>query len=116
MKRVLARVRVAWQALWRGNQLDAEMRDEMRFHVEMETERLMREQKLDAQEARRRAHIAFGGVEKYKDETTLLKQTYIRDESMTVEQLIMQNVAAIGENVIVRRFQRWELGESNVQS
>jgi translation elongation factor EF-Ts len=31
---------------------------------------------------------------------------------MTVEKLIMQNVAALGENVIVRRFQRWELGES----
>ena len=35
---------------------------------------------------------------------------------MTVEKLILQNVAAIGENVIVRRFQRWELGESSGQS
>ena len=53
-----------------------------------------------------------GALDKYRDEVALLRQAYIRDESMTVEKLIMQNVAAIGENVVVRRFQRWELGES----
>ena len=41
-----------------------------------------------------------------------IDRTRIRDESITVEKLILQAVAAIGENVIVRRFQRWELGES----
>ena len=56
--------------------------------------------------------IVEGYVDKYKDEVCLLRQTYIRDDSMTVEKLIMQNVAAIGENLIVRRFQRWELGEN----
>ena len=56
--------------------------------------------------------IVEGRLEKFKDEVCLLRQTYIRDESLTIEKLIMQNVAAIGENVIVRRFQRWELGES----
>jgi elongation factor Ts len=58
------------------------------------------------------AKIVEGRVEKYKDEVCLLRQTYIRDESLTIEKLILQNVAAIGESVIVRRFQRWELGES----
>lgn len=56
--------------------------------------------------------IVEGYLEKFKDENCLLRQSYVRDESMTVEKLVMQNVAAIGENVIVRRFQRWELGES----
>lgn len=60
--------------------------------------------------------IIEGALDKYRDEVVLLRQTYIRDESMTVEKLIMQNVAAIGENVVVRRFQRWELGESADQS
>jgi len=60
--------------------------------------------------------IVEGALDKYRDEVVLLRQTYIRDESMTVEKLIMQNVAAIGENVVVRRFQRWELGESTSQS
>ncbi|HEY5900936.1 MAG TPA: translation elongation factor Ts [Anaerolineales bacterium] len=56
--------------------------------------------------------IVDGRLEKYKDEVALLRQTYIRDETITVEKLILQNVAAIGENVLVRRFQRWELGET----
>ena len=56
--------------------------------------------------------IIQGRVEKFKDEVVLSRQVYIRDESLTVEKLILQTVAAIGENVIVRRFQRWELGES----
>jgi len=58
------------------------------------------------------AKIVEGRVEKYKDEVCLMRQTYIRDETITVEKLVLQNVAAIGENVIIRRFQRWELGES----
>ena len=56
--------------------------------------------------------IVEGRLEKFKDEVCLMRQAYIRDESLTIEKLVLQNVAAIGENVIVRRFQRWELGES----
>lgn len=55
--------------------------------------------------------IVAGRLEKFKDEVVLLRQAYIRDESVKVESLVMQNVAAIGENVVIRRFQRWELGE-----
>jgi len=55
--------------------------------------------------------IVEGYLNKFKDEVCLLRQVYVRDDSTTIEKLIMQNVAAIGENVIVRRFQRWELGE-----
>jgi len=61
------------------------------------------------------AKIVEGRVDKYKDEICLLRQTYIRDENLTIEKLILQNIAAIGESVIVRRFQRWELGESTTQ-
>jgi elongation factor Ts len=56
--------------------------------------------------------IVEGRLEKYKDEVCLMRQTYIRDENITIEKLVLQNIAAIGENVVVRRFQRWELGES----
>jgi elongation factor Ts len=55
--------------------------------------------------------IVEGRIEKFKDEVCLLRQPYIRDESITVEKLLLQNVAVIGENVIIRRFARWELGE-----
>lgn len=56
--------------------------------------------------------IVEGRLGKFKDEACLLRQTYIRDDDITVEQLLMQNVASIGENIVVRRFARWELGES----
>ena len=56
--------------------------------------------------------IVEGRLEKFKDEVVLLRQPYIRDESMNVEKLLLQTVVAIGENLIIRRFQRWELGES----
>ncbi|MEW6287641.1 MAG: translation elongation factor Ts [Chloroflexota bacterium] len=55
--------------------------------------------------------IVQGRIEKFKDEVVLLRQPYIRDESLTIEKLILQAVGAIGENILVRRFQRWELGE-----
>ncbi len=56
--------------------------------------------------------IVEGRIEKFKDEVCLLRQPYIRDESITVEKLLHQNIAAIGENIVIRRFARWELGES----
>ncbi len=56
--------------------------------------------------------IVEGRLEKFKDEVVLLRQPYIRDESLTVEKLLLQTIAATGENLIIRRFQRWELGES----
>lgn len=56
--------------------------------------------------------IVEGRLEKYKDEACLLRQVYIRDESITIEKLLLQKIAAIGENIIIRRFVRWELGES----
>jgi len=55
--------------------------------------------------------IVEGYLKKFMDETVLLRQTYIRDETMTVQQLMNQLVASIGENIIIRRFTRWELGE-----
>ncbi len=56
--------------------------------------------------------IVDGRLEKFKDEVVLMRQPYIRDESITVEKLLLQTIAALGENLVVRRFQRWELGES----
>ena len=66
--RRLRSLRSMWRALRRSNELDAEMQDEMRFHIQMEAERLRRVEELDSHEARRRAHVSFGGVERYKEE------------------------------------------------
>src|SRR5690606_15148122 len=67
MKTLFARLRSYWRGLRRPDQLWAEMDEEMRFHVDMEAERLQRERGLDPAEARRQAAAAFGGVEKYKE-------------------------------------------------
>ena len=56
--------------------------------------------------------IIAGRLDKYREEVCLLSQLYIRDETINVEKLILQNVAAIGESIVVRRFQRWGLGEN----
>ncbi len=55
--------------------------------------------------------IAEGRLEKYKDEVVLLRQAYIRDEQVTIEKLLLDLIASLGENIVVRRFARWELGE-----
>jgi elongation factor Ts len=60
--------------------------------------------------------IAEGVVRKYKENNVLMRQAYIRDETMTIQDLLNQNVAAMGENVIIRRFARWALGELQKQS
>ena len=57
------------------------------------------------------AKIIEGRLNKMKDELCLLRQVYIRDENLTVEKLLHQTISSTGENVIIRRFQRWELGE-----
>ena len=60
--------RAIGRVLWRSRQLDADMQEEMRLHVDMEAERLARVEGLHPEEARRQAYVRFGGVEKYKEE------------------------------------------------
>lgn len=55
--------------------------------------------------------IVEGRVGKFLDETCLLRQEYIRDESKTVDELIKETIVSIGENIDIRRFVRWEVGE-----
>ncbi len=53
--------------------------------------------------------IVSGVVEKYKKEKVLLDQSFIRDETLNIEQLLKQKIGQIGENIIIRRFERWEI-------
>ena len=57
--------------------------------------------------------IVEGTINKYKDDVVLMRQPYIRDDSLTIEKLLNQNVAAMGENIIIRRFARYALGEQS---
>ncbi len=55
--------------------------------------------------------IVDGKLEKFYNDNCLLRQTYVRDEEITLEDLRNQNIAALGENIVIRRFARWEVGE-----
>lgn len=56
--------------------------------------------------------IVEGRLAKFYSEVCLLQQIYIRDENLTIGELLKQTIASTKENVIVRRFVRWELGAS----
>lgn len=55
--------------------------------------------------------IVEGRLEKFMDENCLMRQPYIRDESITIEKMLNQLIGSIGENIVIRRFSRWEVGE-----
>ena len=56
--------------------------------------------------------IVEGRVEKFYQEACLLRQPFVKDESVTIADLLKTNISAIGENIIIRRFARWQLGEA----
>ncbi|MEW6535048.1 MAG: translation elongation factor Ts [Candidatus Auribacterota bacterium] len=55
--------------------------------------------------------IVEGKVNKYFEQVCLLKQPFVKDDKMTIEQLLKAKIAEIGENIIIRRFVRYQLGE-----
>lgn len=55
--------------------------------------------------------MVTGRIEKYYKEVCLLEQPFIKDTNLTVQQLLTEKIAKIGENISVRRFVRYELGE-----
>ncbi|MBU0494479.1 MAG: translation elongation factor Ts [Chloroflexi bacterium] len=54
--------------------------------------------------------IVEGKLKSYYEDTCLLLQPFIRDTDVTIEQLIKNHIAELGENIVVRRFVRYELG------
>ena len=55
--------------------------------------------------------IVEGRMRKFYEENCLLLQEYVRDDTKTVEDLLKEAIAVIGENMNIRRFIRWEMGE-----
>lgn len=55
--------------------------------------------------------IVEGRLEKYLDEVCLLRQAYIRDDEITIQDLLHDHIVSLGENIVIRRFERWEVGE-----
>ena len=61
------------------------------------------------------AHIAEkmvnGRIEKFYNEICLLEQPFIKDSDKTVQQVLQEKISTIGENISIRRFARFEMGE-----
>ena len=55
--------------------------------------------------------IVSGRMDKYYSEVCLLEQTYIKDDKLTVREVLNELIAKLGENISIRRFIRYQLGE-----
>ena len=57
--------------------------------------------------------IVGGKLEKYFKENCLKEQVFIRDNSKNINQLLLELIAKLGENIVIKRFARFQLGEEN---
>ena len=55
--------------------------------------------------------IAEGKVKKFFEETCLMNQLFVKDSTKTIDQLLKETIATLGENIAIRRFARFVLGE-----
>jgi elongation factor Ts len=55
--------------------------------------------------------IIEGKIEKFYQESCLLEQVFIKDPTVTIKDLLAQKIAKIGENITIRRFTRYQLGQ-----
>jgi elongation factor Ts len=56
--------------------------------------------------------IVKGKIDKYYSTVCLLEQTFVKDNSKTINDLLAAKIAELGENIIIRRFTRFQVGES----
>jgi len=54
--------------------------------------------------------IVQGKLEKFFQDTCLLEQPFVKDQDTSINQLLSSKIATLGENIVVRRFQRYQLG------
>jgi len=55
--------------------------------------------------------IVTGGMNKFYEEICLLEQPFVRDDSVKIKEMLTNTIQMTGENIVVRRFVRYELGE-----
>nr|BDA98853.1 elongation factor Ts [Chroomonas debatzensis] len=79
--------------------------------VDMEKENEFKKDDLGNKPKEIKEKIVEGRIQKRLKEMSLVDQAFIRDPNITVEELIKQNVAILGENIQIRRFERFVLGE-----
>ena len=58
--------------------------------------------------------IIEGQINKWKKTKVLLEQPFVKDPQQTIQEFLAATIAKIGENIVIRRFVRYELGVSNI--
>uniref|UniRef100_A0A7N0TET2 Elongation factor Ts, mitochondrial n=1 Tax=Kalanchoe fedtschenkoi TaxID=63787 RepID=A0A7N0TET2_KALFE len=79
--------------------------------VKKETELEMQKEDLMSKPEQFRSKIVEGRIRKRLEELALLEQPFIKNDKMILKDLVKQTIATIGENIKVRRFVRYNLGE-----
>ncbi len=87
-------------------------REEIPVEVLEKEREIYRTQALDAGKPQKVIDkIIEGKMERFYSEVCLLEQTYVRDSDLTIKELLDAMIAKIGENITIRRFARFQLGE-----
>ena len=79
--------------------------------IEKEREMLMARNREQGKKEEMLEKIVTGQIKKWLSENCLLEQKYVKDPEITVGEYLKNTVARIGENLVIRRFARFELGE-----
>ena len=87
-------------------------RDEVRAdHLEHEKEILAAQARNEGKPEKIIEKMVQGRVDKFYKEVCLLEQPFVKNPDITIEQLVNEKVAKIGEKISVRRFARFKMGE-----
>lgn len=79
--------------------------------IEKEKAIYTEEVKASGKPAEHADKIVEGKLNKYYQSVCLLKQAFIKDPDQTIEDMVKSLIAKLGENIVIRRFERMELGE-----
>lgn len=80
--------------------------------IAAQTEKFKQDAMGEGKKAEIAERIAVGRMEKFYQDNVLLEQVWVKDDKIKIADLVKQKVAKIGENIVVRRFARYQLGET----
>lgn len=81
--------------------------------IEHEKEIIETQAKAEGKPEKAIEKIVEGRLEKYYAEVCLIDQPFVRDQKKTIKDLLGELTAKIGENIVIRRFTRYQLGEKS---
>jgi len=76
----------------------------------IEAERKVAEGQAEGKPPQAIEKIVEGKLNKYLSENCLLEQAYVKDPDKTIQQVLTENIAKMGENMVIRRFARFQVG------